>query len=100
MAAPGEAVAAAAADDVAFAADDLAGEEVVDVGADLDDFADELMPHGHRHGDGLLGPGIPFVDVQVGAADAGLADLDEDVVDADAAAPGCPGARVRAPSLL
>jgi hypothetical protein len=41
------------------------------------------MPHDHRHRDRLLRPGVPFVDVQVGAADAGFADLDEDIIDAD-----------------
>ena len=71
MPAAGEAVAAAAADDVAFAADDFAGEKVVHVRADLDDLADELVADDHRHGDRLLRPGVPLVDVQVGAADAG-----------------------------
>jgi hypothetical protein len=83
VAASGEAVAAATADDVALGADDLAGMEVVHVGADGDDLADELMPDDHRHRNGLLRPGVPFVDVQVGAADAGFADLDEDIIDAD-----------------
>ncbi len=50
----GEAVAAAAADDVALAADDVAGVKVVDVRADLDDLADELVADDHRHGDRLL----------------------------------------------
>src|SRR3569833_1719895 len=82
MAASSEAVAAASADDVALATDDVAGEEVVDVGADGDDFADELMADGHWHGDGFLRPLIPVVNVDVGAADAGVLDADEDVVDA------------------
>ena len=34
-------------------------------------------------GDGLLRPGVPLVDVEVGAADAGVEDADFDVVDAD-----------------
>ena len=67
----GQAVAAAAADDVPLAADDVAGREVVDVGADLDDLADELVADHHRHRDRLLRPGVPVVDVHVGAADAG-----------------------------
>ena len=71
MAAAGQAVAAASADDVAFAADDVAGLKIGDVGADLDDFADEFVADDHRHGDGLLRPLVPLVDVQVGAADAG-----------------------------
>jgi hypothetical protein len=43
MAAAGEAVAAASAGDVAFAADEVAGIEVGDVGADFGDFADEFV---------------------------------------------------------
>ena len=37
--------------------------------ADLDDLADELVPDDHRHRDRLLGPGIPLINVQIGAAD-------------------------------
>ena len=83
MPAAGQAVAAAAADDVPLAADDLADVKIVDVGADLDDLADELVADDHRHGDRLLRPGVPVVDVQVGAADAGAQHLDQHVVDAD-----------------
>ena len=36
--------------------------------------------HGHR--DGLLGPVIPVVDMQIGAANGRALDLDEYVVDA------------------
>ena len=80
--AAGEAVAAAAADDVALAADEVAGREVGDVAADLDDLADELVADDERRLDRLLRPRIPGVDVQVRAADAGLVDADQDVVDA------------------
>ena len=82
VAAAGHAVAAAAADDVALAADDVAGVEVAHVRPDRDDLADELVADRHRHRDRLLRPGVPLVDVQVGAADAGAADADQDVVDA------------------
>ena len=40
-------------------------------------------PIDHRHRDRLLRPGVPRVDVEVGAADAGLAHADQDVVDPD-----------------
>ena len=83
VAAACEAVAAVAADDVAFAADDLADGVILDVRADLDDPPHEFVADDHRHGDGLLGPGVPLIDVDVGAADAGAEDLDEDVIDAD-----------------
>src|SRR5262249_49597177 len=75
-----QAVAAAAADDVPLAADDVAGLEVVHVGAEGDDLADELVADHHGHGDGLPGPVVPLVDVDVGAADAGPVDADEHVV--------------------
>ena len=52
-------------------------------GSDLDDLADELVADDERDGDRLLRPCVPRVDVQVGAADAGLAHADEDVVDPD-----------------
>lgn len=41
------------------------------------------MPHDRRHRDGLLLPGVPFVNIQVRTIDAGLEDLDEDIIDAD-----------------
>src|SRR5262249_29253674 len=66
-----------------LAADQVAGAEVIDVGADLDDLADELVADDHGHGDGPAGPVVPLVDVDVGAADAGALDADQDVVDAD-----------------
>ena len=59
------------------------GLEVVDVRADLDDLADELVAHDQRRVDRLRGPGVPALDVQVGAADPGPVDPDQDVVDPD-----------------
>jgi hypothetical protein len=59
------------------------GCEVVDVVADLDDLADELVPDGQRRPDRPLRPVVPGTDVQVGPADAGLGDPDEHVVDPD-----------------
>ena len=82
VAAAGETVATATADDVAFAADELADGEVGDVGADGYDFADELVADDEALADGGFGPGVPVVDVEVGAADAGVENADFDVVDA------------------
>src|SRR5271155_5121439 len=48
-----EAIAAAPAGDMAFAAHDVAGIEVVYVRANLDNLSHKLMPDGHRHRDGL-----------------------------------------------
>ena len=83
MAPAGEAVAAAAAHHMPLPRHDVAGKEVVDICADRHDLTDEFVPHGHRHGDRFLGPGIPVVDVEIGAADPGAIDLDQHVVDAD-----------------
>ena len=68
---------------MAFAADDVAGIEVAYVGADLDDLPDEFVADGHGNGDGFLRPVVPLVDVDIGAADAGVADTDQYIVDAD-----------------
>ena len=58
------------------------GCEVVDVAADLEDLADELVADDERRLDRLRRPGVPGLDVEVRAADAGLPDADPDVVDA------------------
>ena len=79
----GHAVAAAPADDVALTADEVADREVADVGAKRDDLADELVPDRHRYRNRLLRPGIPAVDVQIGAADPRPANTNQDVVDPD-----------------
>ena len=50
---------------------------------ELDDLADKLVAEHHGHGNRLLGPGGPVVDVEGGAADAGAVDSDQDIVDAD-----------------
>ena len=83
VAAAREAVAAASADDVPLAGDDLAGMEIVDVAADGLDAPDEFVARDHRDRDGLLRPGIPVVDVYVRAADGVLEHPDEHVVHAD-----------------
>ena len=71
-------VAAAAAGDVALAADPLAHVEPGDARAQLGHLAHVLMADDHGGLDVLLGPGVPVVDVHVRAADGGL--VDEEVV--------------------
>ena len=78
-----EAISAAAAYDVSFAGDDFAREEVLNIRTHFDDFADEFMADHHRYGNRLLGPCIPVVDVQIGAADPCLFDPDQHVIDTD-----------------
>jgi hypothetical protein len=81
MAATGEAVSATATDYVTFSADELAYGKIGDVGAELDDFADELMADDETFADGGASPGVPVVDVEVGAADSGVEDTNFDIVD-------------------
>ena len=68
------------AHDVAFATHALADLDALYVRADFDDFADVFVADGERRLDLLLRPGVPLVDVDVGSADGGLLDLDEDIV--------------------
>ena len=79
----GQAIAAAAAHDVAFSTDDFAWMKIVHIRTNFNDLADKLMADCHRHGNGSARPFVPFVNMQVGTADAGVRDADEDVVDAD-----------------
>src|SRR5438128_11280787 len=83
MAPASQAIAAMAANHVAFTADDLARKEILHIGANLNDFADKLVPDDHRHWDRFFRPVIPFVDVQIGAANAGAIDPYQDIVDSD-----------------
>ena len=59
------------------------GSKIRDVGADFDNLADKLMADDHRHRNRFLRPGVPVVDMHVGAADSGAIDLDQHIVDAD-----------------
>ena len=80
---PGAAIAAMSAGDVAFSGHAIAGVEAAHFPAQFDDFAGILMADGHGHGHGLLRPGVPVVDMHVGAADGGAMHLDEYIVVAD-----------------
>lgn len=83
MATACETVAAASADDVAFAADELADDKIGDVGTELDNLADEFVADDEAGADCGAGPGIPVVDVQIGAADSRIENADFYVVDSD-----------------
>ena len=80
MPAPGAAIAAEAAGDVALARHAVAEAETAHLLPHLDHFAHIFVADLHRHGNRLLRPVVPFPDVDVGAADRGLADPDHDVV--------------------
>ncbi len=78
-----QAIAAAATDDVPFAADDFARVKIIYVRSYFNNLADEFVANGHGHGDGGARPFVPFINVEIGATDAGVSDADEDIVDAD-----------------
>ena len=65
----GAAIAAMAADNMAFAGHPFADLETAHAGTKTVDFAYILMPHHHRHGDSPLRPAIPFPYMKIGAAD-------------------------------
>ena len=84
MAPSGTAVTTAPADQVALAAHQIANRYIGDSRADLDDFARELMAHGHRRLESLLRPFVPRLDMQIGAANARCRDLDQHITCLDA----------------
>jgi hypothetical protein len=79
----GPAVTATTAHDVAFSRDDIPGGEICDIRTDFDDGSDKFVPDDHRHRDRFLGPGVPVVDVQIGAANSGLFDFDLAIADSE-----------------
>ena len=83
MAAASEAVAAAPADHVALAADDVTRLEVVDIRAHFDNLAHKLVADRHGDRNGGLRPLVPVVDMQVGPANARVAGPDQHIVHAD-----------------
>ncbi len=78
-----QAVPATAAGDVSLTAHDIAGMEVVYIGACLHNSANELVPNRHGHRNGALGPFIPVVDVQIGPANPRAQNFDQDIIDTD-----------------
>src|SRR5581483_3404025 len=72
-----------AAADVAFSADALANGCATDGGADCLDAADKFVAGRDAQLDAALAPGVPFVDMTVGAADPGVRYGDEHVAGPD-----------------
>ena len=81
--AAGKAITATTTHDVPFAADNVARPKIRNVGTDLDDLADEFVPNDHRHGNRLLRPIIPQINMEVGAANPGAIHLDQHIVNTD-----------------
>src|SRR6202034_4091146 len=83
MPAPGKAVAAAAAHHMPFPAHHFARVKVVYVRANIYDLASKLVPNCHRDRNRCARPLVPFIYMEVGAANTGMADPDENVIDPD-----------------
>lgn len=71
------------ADQVTFAGTALADRQPLHVPADLNDLSCEFMARDQTHRHRLRRPVVPVPDVNVGAADSGLADADQHVVWSD-----------------
>src|SRR5258708_2883684 len=78
----GHAVAATAAHQVALTAHEVTLTQLLHVGSDFHDLADELMPDDKRHWHVRPCPAIPVVDVQVRTADTSSEHTDQNVVPA------------------
>ena len=57
--------------------------KIDDVRADLHNLADEFMADGHGDRNGLAGPLVPIVDMNIGSANSGAVDADQNVVNAN-----------------
>src|SRR5690606_3288041 len=77
---PGAAVPADAAGDMSFCRDPISCCKRALVAAALDDLAGKLVADRRRHGNRLLRPVVPVVDMDVRAAYGGTTHLDENVV--------------------
>ena len=67
---------------MAFDADDIAGCKIKHIRPDIDDLTDEFMTDRRWYLDRLLGPRVPIVNMEVGAADPALFGADHHVVNA------------------
>ena len=66
-----------AANHGSFAADNFTYAEILHLAAYLNDLPDKLMSHHQRNRDGVTRPIIPFIDMEIGAADARAFHVDQ-----------------------
>ena len=83
MASARQAIPAAAASHVPFAAHDVPGIKIRHVRAHLHNFAHKLVPDHHRNLDGFLRPIVPLINVQIRAANPRAVHANEHVIDPD-----------------
>ena len=65
----GKTIPAVPASNMAFADDQIAFAKATHICSNRGDLADEFMADGHRHRNRFLRPGVPVVNVNIGAAD-------------------------------
>ena len=78
-----QAVAAAPADHMTFAAHHFAGMKIAYVRSRGNNFAHELVPDRHGNRDGGTSPIVPLVDMQISPTNSCMRDSNQDVVDPD-----------------
>src|SRR5207247_3547050 len=79
MTPPGKTSAAMSTSDVTFADNKIARHKAFHVIADKVDHTDKFMADRHRHRNRFLGPGVPIIYVDVGAADVYLQEANETI---------------------
>jgi hypothetical protein len=80
LATTSQAIAASTTDQMAFTTDQITDFEIIDVATEFNHMANEFVADHQRHRNGALGPGIPIINMQIRAADAGAINADEYVV--------------------
>lgn len=83
VAASGQTVTATSAHHVTLTAHQIAREEIGDVGTGLHYASNEFMAYRHGNRDGSLRPIVPFVNVNIRAADTRAKYFDQYIVDPD-----------------
>ena len=78
-----ETIPAMPAGDVTFPHNEIALRKPAHICSNRRDLADEFVADDHRNGNCASRPFVPFIDVNIGSADAGAVDANQDVVDAD-----------------
>ena len=62
---------------MSFSADNFTLAEILHLAAHLNDLSDKLVSHHQRNRDGGARPIIPFIDMEIGAADARAVHFDQ-----------------------
>ena len=83
MTSASEAVPAHATNEMAFSGNDVVPFEKFHRASNLGDRSDKLVSDDQGRGNRFLRPSVPVIDVEVGSANAGAVNFDEDIAVAD-----------------